>query len=386
MPSHAATVINLVDVGGNVAGTQAELGFKIAASFWERTLTNDANLIFNTSFAVLPDRVIGGASSNTRSVLVQDIKARLVATGTSELDRMASGHIALVDGKDGVKAINAITNGYINPNSRSGISAKSTRFDNDGTINNEVLNVNTANLKALGLPTLFSSNTSDATIEFSSALSFDFNPTDGISEGSLDFIGVAIHEMGHALGFVSGVDFYDFFSDASPVAEFTTDLQVDKEAIATPLDLFRYSAPGQLDWSVRTASYFSIDGGDSQVFGRSLMSTGQFAGDGRQASHWKDSAACTNDYGILDPTFCFRQMGVVTSLDLAGMDAIGWNIGFDVLNSPNYRYSTSDLYKAFFASAVPESATWIQMIIGFGVIGGVMRRNVRRYRLAPAHL
>ena len=43
----------------------------------------------------------------------------------------------------------------------------------------------------------------DAGIGFNSAHSFDFNPDDGITAGSLDFDAVVVHEIGHALGFTS---------------------------------------------------------------------------------------------------------------------------------------------------------------------------------------
>ncbi|HZB47217.1 MAG TPA: NF038122 family metalloprotease, partial [Pyrinomonadaceae bacterium] len=43
----------------------------------------------------------------------------------------------------------------------------------------------------------------DAGIGFNSAFNFDFNPNDGISPGALDFDAVVVHEIGHALGFVS---------------------------------------------------------------------------------------------------------------------------------------------------------------------------------------
>ncbi|MDQ5847138.1 MAG: NF038122 family metalloprotease, partial [Acidobacteriota bacterium] len=42
-----------------------------------------------------------------------------------------------------------------------------------------------------------------ATISFNKTFAFDFNPDDGIDPGKIDFVGVAAHEIGHALGFTS---------------------------------------------------------------------------------------------------------------------------------------------------------------------------------------
>jgi len=45
-------------------------------------------------------------------------------------------------------------------------------------------------------------------------------------------------------------------------------------------------------------------------------------GDGRQASHWKD----TDSIGILDPTLAFGQIFEVNSADLRALDVIGYDI------------------------------------------------------------
>ena len=54
-------------------------------------------------------------------------------------------------------------------------------FDSDGGANNSVLDVNRANLKALGL--LGDDGLKDAEISFNSDFTFDFDPSDGVTAG-----------------------------------------------------------------------------------------------------------------------------------------------------------------------------------------------------------
>ena len=65
-----------------------------------------------------------------------------------------------------------------------------------------------ANLRALGFDMSFDNANADATIAFNAnrLSDFDFNPSDGIDPGKIDFEAVVIHEMGHMLGFISEVD------------------------------------------------------------------------------------------------------------------------------------------------------------------------------------
>jgi hypothetical protein len=101
-------------------------------------------------------------------------------------------------------------------------------------------------------------------VYFSSSYTFDFDPTDGISKGSYDFIGVAIHEIGHALGFVSSVDYYDAYTYPGDISNRGAGA-LENNAVNSTLDLFRYSAEGTLDVSTSSSNkYFSIDGGATE--------------------------------------------------------------------------------------------------------------------------
>lgn len=101
-----------------------------------------------------------------------------------------------------------------------------------------------AQAKALGVNG--SSYGTDGYIGFGAGYAFDFNRTDGIAAGTYDFMGVAMHEISHVLGRVSGL-----YGTAA----------VNGLAI----DLFRYSAPGVTSFSYYEPAYFSIDGGATSL-------------------------------------------------------------------------------------------------------------------------
>jgi len=168
------------------------------------------------------------------------------------------------------------------------------------------------------------SSDSDGSITFSSAFAaaglFDYDRRDGIAAGKIDFLGIAIHEIGHALGFNSGVDVLD---------QLPGYLDSTYTYVA-PLDLYRYStastALGIIDWTASTSDkYFSLNNGTTKI---ASFSTGTIYGDGSPPSHWKDALGL----GAMDPTVATGELLNFTNLDLIAFDVIGWNLAAGLTN------------------------------------------------------
>ncbi len=326
-------VLNDVTPGGMSAS--ALQGFTDAATEWESLFFDPVTVRVDVGFESLGPGVLGSASSETLGGSFSTIKSALAGDATSTDDATA--------------VTNLPTGSALKFLTTDPTGTPVRYLDDDGGANNSVLDVNRANLKALGLLS-DDGSTADATITFNSDFSFDFDGSNGISAGTFDFVGIAIHEIGHSLGFVSGVDIVDITSGAGPFAP--TDL--DPFRVFSVLDLFRYSADsvaeggGVLDLAVGDTPYFSLDAGVTNL---GTFSTGQFNGDGRQASHWKDNLGL----GIMDPTFAPGTLGQISALDIQAFDAIGWDL---------------------VATAVPEPQDYVLVLIGiFMMRGYVVRRR-----------
>ncbi len=339
----------LNDLGGVGTGTQARSGFEMAAAMWSRVLKDPITIRLDVQFAALGPNILGSTGSTTNTVAYAGLRTALAGDAKSYFDNRAVGSL-----QTGPLAF--VTN---EPPNGGAIDSRLRFLDNNNTVDNNNLSVNTAQLKALGLnPVYAAGNTTqrDGSVSFSTLFDWDFDPTDGIDAGKIDFVGVAAHEIGHALGFRSGVDTADI--NALPGVALPGRRGLNNIAWGTVNDLQRYGAfngSQTLDWSIGGTSCFSINAGKSCL---APLSTGRLNGDLRQASHWKDDMLTGNlPLGIMDPTASgpngTRPMMRLSYFDLIAFDTMGYDVG------------------------VPEPSSWAMLIMGFGLTGAAMRRRRR---------
>lgn len=204
-----------------------------------------------------------------------------------------------------------------------------------------------AEAKALGLIS-GSQSSLDGSIGFAGSPSgFSFSPA-AVTSRTFDFSAVAAHELGEVLGRISGVD--------------------SNGSYRTPLDLFRYGSPGGLSYGYNAASYLSVDGGKTVLARFNNSASGGDRGD------WTTTATSAD---IQDAFISPGQRKNLTAVDLTALDVLGWggsNLGDTSTSTPN---------KIAFAlisdpKGVPEPASWVMMIAGFGIVGQCLRRRSRK--------
>lgn len=302
LPVQALTFNFIADSGMDV---QAYNAFVRAGNRWSNAFSDPVTINIRIGYSALASGVLAQASSTQTIVPYTNFVNALSNDRTSTQDTNAANNLS--------SELKFLTNRTSdNPN---GSGSATPYLDDDGSFNNQYLRVTSANAKALGLISE-TATAVDATITFSNSFSYDFKPWDGINAGTFDFTGLATHEIGHALGFVSGVDILDYYAGhGGPYGE--------DNFLLDPLDLFRYStdsaALGVADFTADTRDkYLSLNDGRTML---NSLATGVYYGDGRQDSHWKDNLGI----GVMDPTATAGEKLAIKWADLRALDVIGWD-------------------------------------------------------------
>jgi Hint domain len=130
----------------------------------------------------------------------------------------------------------------------------------------------------------------DGSVGFGPNANFNFDPNNRSEPGSSDFVGIAEHELTHALGRASEQQFF---------------------AAPSVLDLFRFSAPGALANGGNPA-YFSVNGGTTDLMNYDGVS--DFAD---WAGSTPDSFDASSLHGVENP---------ITPTDLSLLSVLGFDV------------------------------------------------------------
>ncbi|MEO1669777.1 MAG: NF038122 family metalloprotease [Cyanobacteria bacterium J06631_2] len=317
---------------GDGTSWEQMVAFETAGMMWSDYIKDDMTVNIHVEMTnTLPDNVIGGALPGmVADVNYTDFRNAYEADITSSHDQYSFDSLSILR--------------------ESSEEKFEARIDLGATVlveDSSDLNMTRANAKALGL---IAGNDSslDGYILMNdlsnSSLVWDFN-RGWIGNDKLDFLSTAVHEIGHVLGFVSGVDkyqgvtfdnvdsFWDHFGDNNAVNNYANNI-LDH---ANPLDLFRYSQESldinngrnTIDMSIGTQTYF----GPARLW--DAYSSGKdtsMNGDGFQASHWKQDSYDGVLKGIMDPLMKPGIERRISDRDLRAMDAIGFDLNWNANN------------------------------------------------------
>jgi hypothetical protein len=315
----AGATIHINAGSGLLSNPTALAAFNRAANDWEQYLADPVTINIDANLAPLGTGILGQTGSPEFSAGFNVIRNQMVADNAGGPLSALTGSLPTATGYSPV--LPATGSWTFQP----------------------TLYATAANLAALGfdLSTVLGS-AAHASITFSSTYAFDYDRSDGIGSGLFDFEGVAIHEIGHALGFISEMDYVDGIQAGGTGAHV---------AWSTPWDLFRFQQTGANPSDLSQFNTFqrnltpgvnTVCDTIASLYGSTAemrTSTGANTGDGRQASHWLDQSISGSYPGVMLPALAPGQQVDIGINDLVVLDAIGWNVNYGIL-------------------AVPEASTW----------------------------
>lgn len=311
------------------ANPQAQAAFRRAAAFIESLFSDPVTIVVDAEVAPLAPGIIGQTASSqfhfAKSPDFDRVRALMVKDAAS--DESVVGRLPTLSQFK-----------YQLPKDTTGAGAFSFAGLTATRANLLALGMKPADLTAAPDSDYDPSVKRDMSMTFSSNFAFDYDRSDGVAAGKMDFTGLVIHELAHGLGFLSEVDEADNLTDLPGF---------DRGLWPSTLDLFRLKpGAGAANFTTATrvlapgdqAPYqVTYDGGVYDPAGKFAgipgltrgdvpMSTGVGHGDGKQASHWKDNDLTGTYIGAMDPTTSYSTQVAWTAADTRALGLIGWNV------------------------------------------------------------
>lgn len=289
---------------------EAKAAFLKSAAVWEEKIQTPITIVIDVDFGptyfghTWPQFSLGSSSAQelVTSNVYETARARLIASATDE--QQLAIYNALPTGAIPTDLGNTTTMTGPSANARA-LGLLDPVADPDGKE------------KYLGSP---------PEVAFNSNYKFDFDPGDGIDSDKIDFEAVAVHEIGHVLGFISKTGARELDSKA-PIAPTVWDLF--RLRPATPQE--RFSAASRV-----------LSSGGEQMFtvaGLELpLSTGRpdgSGGDHFQASHWKNDDLINHRYiGVMEVGLPTGKRQVMTANDLLAIKMMGYALKTGIEMAP----------------------------------------------------
>lgn len=251
-------VINVTyDSSVNSAPAGFKTAVQAAVSYFEQNFTNNVTLNITFGWAPLSGNALAENSFYYNTFTYAQMKSLLTATAASQDDAAAYASLPSSDPTPGGASTWALTVGQE---------------------------------KALGISV---SAPYDDYVQLNSSVAWTFDPANRAVAGEFDAIGAIEHEISEGgFGRIGDLNLDGFY---------------------TPLDLFRYSAPGVRDFNPGSNDYFSIDG--SHLL-QEFNNHNQFGGD---VADWYPTIQ-GDSFGDGYP----GVVGQITPVDSTVLDVLGW--------------------------------------------------------------
>ncbi|MGI0494187.1 NF038122 family metalloprotease [Alkalinema pantanalense CENA528] len=334
---------------------QQMIGIETAGKVWSQYLTDNVSLNIHVGVSSsLPASVIGGAlPAISAKVPYGKVRTAMSADRRSADDNTAFFNLS--SGSTQTANFDWMTTDWLS------VSLQSSTQRSINT-----LNLTNANAKALGLSPNGAALDGYILLGANVPWSYDFTRSTAASNNQVDFLSTALHEIGHILGFISGVDdpiwttnVYNAYKTGQLNTTYNNIIS-NRAQNATTLDLFRFNYnkssffPDLSYGQIGGRKGFSIDDGLTFIQSLSSGDNVSLSGDGQQASHWSRG---TN--AIMAPTISLGQRMSISNSDLRAMDVLGWDLATAGINTTINLSSLQSQAKQSLASRLGQTVTWL---------------------------